>query len=204
MSLDFQPFNPHEPVRIYHRHLPHWRQDGATYFVTARLHDSLPQHCVQYLDQLRRALLARPQDKADYIKADRAYFLKMKHYLNAGYGACWLRETEAKRALESTLAHGEEGQYGLDSYVIMPNHLHVLVNPKRGHELEEILQSWKSVSARQINRIAGRKGRVWQEESYDRLVRDAAELGRIRRYIERHHAGSGTGGGARPTKEEES
>jgi hypothetical protein len=50
----FQGLHPDKPVRIYVRHLPHWRQDGATYFVTYRLHDSLPQAKLQELADYRR------------------------------------------------------------------------------------------------------------------------------------------------------
>ena len=39
----FRGLNPEQPVQIYYRHLPHWRQAGATYFVTFRLADALPQ-----------------------------------------------------------------------------------------------------------------------------------------------------------------
>ena len=39
----FQGLHSDIPVTFYYRHLPHWRQDGATYFVTFRLADSLPQ-----------------------------------------------------------------------------------------------------------------------------------------------------------------
>ena len=39
----FHGLHPHKPLTMYHRNLPHWRQDGATYFVTYRLADSLPQ-----------------------------------------------------------------------------------------------------------------------------------------------------------------
>jgi hypothetical protein len=50
----FQGLHPDKPVTTYVRHLPHWRQGGATYFVTFRLGDSLPQSKLDELDQMRR------------------------------------------------------------------------------------------------------------------------------------------------------
>ena len=50
----FQGLHPDKPVTMYERHLPHWRQEGATYFVTSRLGDSLPQNKLHELDGLRK------------------------------------------------------------------------------------------------------------------------------------------------------
>src|SRR5207253_11320934 len=55
----FQGLLSDKPVTVYHRHLPHWRQDGATYFVTFRQHDSLPQEKLDQLEFLRREWFAR-------------------------------------------------------------------------------------------------------------------------------------------------
>ena len=49
----FRGLNPDLPITVYHRHLPHWRQEGATYFATFRLADALPQEKLQFLKRLR-------------------------------------------------------------------------------------------------------------------------------------------------------
>lgn len=59
----FQGLHPDKPLTFYMRDLPHWRQEGATYFVTFRLADSLPQAKLRELDELRklwRAKFPRP------------------------------------------------------------------------------------------------------------------------------------------------
>ena len=183
MALHFQGFNSHGPVRIYHRHLPHWRQDGATYFVTCRLADSLPDHLVRQLEQLRQTLLARQGDTAGYLEADRAYFQAMKHHLAEGHGACWLKRPDVADMIGAAYRHFDGARYELGQLCVMPNHTHVLVRPTGEVELEEILHSWKSFTAKRINAVVGREGSVWQEESYDRLVRDRVELARIERYV---------------------
>ena len=68
--------------------------------------------------------------------------------------------------------------------VVMPNHCHVLVTPGDGVNLTKWMGSVKKFSARKANAATARTGSsLWQEESYDHIVRDRDELARIRRYI---------------------
>ncbi len=77
-----------------------------------------------------------------------------------------------------------DGQrYELDQWVIMPNRVHVLMAPKEGFALEEILHAWKSFTAHAINQLLSRQGQLWQRESFDHLVRSPAHLERFRQYI---------------------
>jgi REP element-mobilizing transposase RayT len=183
MPINFQAYNSHAPLRIYRRALPHWRQDGATYFVTCRLADSLPGHLVAQLEQLRKTLLAHADEGTACLQADREYFRKMKGYLDMGHGACWLKQAELAELVNAACRHFDGGRYELGEASVMPNHTHILVRPLPGYELEDILHSWKSYTARQINAAVGRTGSLWQEESYHRLVRDSLELSRTERYI---------------------
>jgi REP element-mobilizing transposase RayT len=74
-------------------------------------------------------------------------------------------------------------QYMLHSIVVMPNHVHILMTPRTN--VSTIIRSLKRFTARQANRMLGLTGtRFWQDESYDRLVRDDEEFARIARYIE--------------------
>ena len=54
----FVPFDECKAVRIYRRNLPHWRQDGATYFVTFRLGDSLPRRVLDQWEYEKQLWLA--------------------------------------------------------------------------------------------------------------------------------------------------
>jgi REP element-mobilizing transposase RayT len=74
-------------------------------------------------------------------------------------------------------------RYELAGYVVMDDHVHALVTPLDGFELESILHSWKSFTARQMQRRHGRLGRIWQDEYFDRIVRDDNELVQKRNYI---------------------
>lgn len=75
-------------------------------------------------------------------------------------------------------------RYELRDWVVMPNHIHVIVRPLNGCTLSAVLQSWKLKIAREANRVLGKTGkRFWQPESFDRVIRDDDEMRRVRRYI---------------------
>ena len=83
----------------------------------------------------------------------------------------------------SALKHFENERYELMAYVVMNDHVHVLITPSDGHQLDEIVRSWKSFTANRLQRQTGRPGSVWLVESFDRIVRDDAELLEKGRYI---------------------
>src|SRR5438874_12566677 len=92
----FQGLHPDKPVTVYQRHLPHWRQPGATYFVTFRLADSLPQAKLASLRADReRWRKSHPPPRSDATaRAFQVLFSeRIEQYLAAGYGACWLRRS---------------------------------------------------------------------------------------------------------------
>ncbi len=78
--------------------------------------------------------------------------------------------------------HGIE--YDLGDWVVMPNHVHVLLQPLGEKPLYEILQPIKGVSARNINKMIGRAGTLWMEESFSHIVRSLEQLKKLQRYIQ--------------------
>lgn len=87
-----------------------------------------------------------------------------------------------------SLHHLGGERYDLDCYSLMSNHAHVAFKPLAKadggyHALSSIMHSLKCYSAWQANLVLGRQGQFWQHESYDHIIRDAAELDRIRRYV---------------------
>ncbi|PYJ89702.1 MAG: hypothetical protein DME70_01630, partial [Verrucomicrobia bacterium] len=109
-----------------------------------------------------------------------------EQWLDQGHGACLLKQSTIAALTADALRHFDRERYVLDAWVIMPNHVHVLLQPTIGHALPDILHSWKSFTAKEINRLTGSKGAVWQDENYDRIVRDFDELLRLRSYISRN------------------
>ena len=183
----FTGLNPNIPVSMYFRHLPHWRQPGATYFVTFRLADSLPQEKLEVLRMFRADWLRKnPTPKADALsKFSLENMRRIEAWLDKGMGSCHLKEEIVSRELIETMHHFDDVRYQLSCYVVMPNHVHVIVRPSFSDsaDLEVILRGWKGYSARGINRLLRRNGSLWQDESFDRIVRNEEHLYRAVQYI---------------------
>jgi REP element-mobilizing transposase RayT len=102
----------------------------------------------------------------------------------------YLKRPDVAQTVVEAIQYRDPVQYLLHSFVVMPNHVHVLITPNKC--AAEIMQSLKRFTARQANQILGLTGRpFWQDESYDRLVRSGEEFDRISRYVEMNpvHAG---------------
>lgn len=166
--------------------LPHWHQDGKYVFVTFRLHDSLPQEKVQWLrEEKERWLKQHPQPWNE--KVTKEYINKfgkaVDQWLDNNYGNCLLKKQSNRKIVEDALLFFDGKRYDLVTFVVMPNHVHILMKIKEGNELTEIMRSIKSFTAKSINKNENRTGPVWQSESYDRLIRDQKHFENIVRYI---------------------
>jgi REP element-mobilizing transposase RayT len=82
-------------------------------------------------------------------------------------------------------------RYDLYAWCVMPNHVHVVFRPLSNYGLGDILHSWKSFSAKEINRALGTSGEFWQREFYDHLVRNQEEFERITQYVADNPAKAG-------------
>ena len=156
--------------------------------------DSLPQEVLlKFLAEKAarlRALEARkiheleskPKDTAEEIERD--YHRNIERYLDKGVGACHLRRPDIAKIVAEALCHSHNTQYLLDDWVIMPNHVHLILWPMPNFTLSEILKGRKQFTANQSNRILSLTGTpFWQPESFDHWIRDDEEKSRIRRYI---------------------
>lgn len=102
---------------------------------------------------------------------------------NACTGPLHLRQMEIANMAVEAIRYRDHGHYDLHNYVVMANHIHLLITPRM--EVCRVMQSLKRFTARQANLMLGLTGRpFWQDESYDRLVRDEVEFQRIANYIE--------------------
>ena len=159
----FQGLREDLSLDVYYRHLPHWRQNGAMYFVTFRLGDSLPQVKLRELAAWRSSWERShplPRSNAAYQQFSEEMIRRVEKWLDQGMGSCLLRNAANATMVAETLRHFDDERYQLASYVLMPNHIHVLVRPLRvsQYTLEDILQSWKQFSAKRINRNMNKTG----------------------------------------------
>ena len=155
-----------------------------------------------------RWLDTRAERNDDVEKLTRAFhrkwFARYEDILHkAGHGPIWLKDREIAAIVADSLRQLDGNKYALHCFCIMCNHVHVLFTPfvttdsitttkqidgRRTFEsgdatVSAIMQSIKGYTAREANRLLGRRGQFWQAESYDRRVRDEAEFRRILIYI---------------------
>jgi REP element-mobilizing transposase RayT len=183
----FTPFDRDLGAAQSHRHLPHWRQELATYFVTWCLGDSIPAvRLAQWRNDREQWLKLHaqpwtPEEVEDY----RTQFADcIEEWLDEGQGDCVLADPRVSAIVEECLLHFAGERYGLWRYAIMPNHVHVLVTPAEGFALSAIMHTWKSYTAKRINALLGRTGMLWQDASFDHSVRDQAHLEKFIAYID--------------------
>jgi len=182
-------FNPYEEIRFTENLLPHWQQNGATYFVAFRLADSVPTHLrTQWEDERKAWLQFHPEPwnietEQEYHKR---FTVAIERWLDAGYGSCVLRLVDCARIVDNALRHFDRQRLALISSVVMPNHVHALLIQNADHPLEHLLHSWKAFSSRNINRLGGRSGTLWQRSYFDRLVRDEKHFRNCVHYIRRN------------------
>jgi len=203
-------------MRVYVRNLPHWRQPGATYFVTFRQADSIPASVLaEWLDIRQRwwkahglsgSMKENAPDQFDQAYAsisegvrrafEREQAMMLHEEVDLCHGSCVLQYPDAAQHVADALKFFDGIRFALGDYVVMPNHVHAIVTPHDGSKLEDLLGSIKKYSSRQVGKWLAdqsqgfqpqgpvqNKPRFWQHESYDRIIRDALELTRFRRYI---------------------
>jgi putative transposase len=162
----------------YQRKLPHWVPDSAIIFITWRLAGSVPPSSPEILT-------AENTGRVSFAEKDRILD-RMRE------GPFWLRDGRIAQIVEDALHYGENplGLYTLYAWVIMPNHVHVVFQPKAA--LPDIMRWLKGRSGRVANRILGRTGKpFWQDESYDHWIRSTQELDEIIDYVETNPVSAG-------------
>jgi putative transposase len=198
MDSELRFFDPRAHIRITHHNLPHWQQPGVTYFVTFRLADSLPSALLDRWRNEREAWMRRhpiPRTPGLDFEYDRLFTMRIEDWLDAGYGSCLLRTGGFREIVASAFAYSENVRYRLLAWVIMPTHVHACFALHPGWPLEKVIFTWKRRSARAINQARGATGSLWQHDYFDRIVRDAAHLGRVIRYVRSNPVKAGLGPG---------
>jgi len=174
--------NENSPKGRYSRgYLPHIDLGEVTQFLTYHLADSLPQ---RVLDKLRL------QVERELI-TDRQKLLNIEKYLDQGIGKCHLRQTKIAEMVEENFLRFDGKKYKLHAWVIMPNHVHLLLTPKPGYSLSEIVHSCKSYTSNQANKLLNQTGRFWFPEPFDRFMRDYEHFEKTFDYIENNPVKAG-------------
>ncbi|MBX9681334.1 MAG: transposase [Gemmataceae bacterium] len=200
MSLwPLQTFDPKAEFAVVERRLPHWSQAGAMCFLTWRTIDSIPANTLrrwhaerdewlrkheidprsprwrQAFDQLPRPL------RAEFA---RSFSTQWHEHLDSCHGDCLLRQPHLAKIVTDSLRFGDGTLYDLEAFVVMPNHVHILAAFADEQGMLDQCESWKHFTSVRINRITGKRGRFWQQDGFDHLVRSIEHLEAFRRYIE--------------------
>jgi len=162
-------------------YLPHYDSFRKLQSITFRLADSLPQ---SKLHQLELEIESCPESVREAERRKR-----IEHWLDAGMGSCALKHPQVAGVVQDTLLKFDGTRYRLIAWCIMPNHVHVLIEPKE--ELARILQSWKSYTGRwamansaELGLSVPREGHFWMREYWDRYIRDEKHFRNVVDYIQ--------------------
>jgi putative transposase len=181
-----KPLDKSAPIAKIQRTLPHWSQDGCTYFVTFRLADSVAAPVWKQWKEQRATWLAthpKPWDSETQKDFNTKFPAQMELWLDAGYGSCALRDPVLRGLIAKAIHHFDNHHFTLGDYVLMPNHVHVLVTPHPGHTLEAFLTGWKRVSGHAILHHSGGAKPFWMSEDFDHVVRSEKQLLHFKNYI---------------------
>jgi putative transposase len=160
-------------------YLPHFDRPHLLQFITFRLADALP---VQALEQMRvDAMLKNEWERIKRIEEE----------LDTGHGACYLRRAELAMMVQRALLHFDGQRYRQIAWVVMPNHLHTLIEVFDGYPQSQVVHSWKSYTAKEANRLLQRTGTFWNIEYFDRFIRDETHLFQVINYIHQNPVKAG-------------
>ncbi len=162
---------------FFRRHLPHLHFNEGIYFITARLYDPI----------LFRSLKEKKVTNISKLTTDefQNHFKDYDESMHRGKATIfYLKDPEIARILQNEIHSLDGKEYELIAYTIMPNHFHIVFNLlKNNSGISKITKQIKGRSSYLINKILNRRGKLWQDESYDRWVRDDRELYFVIKYI---------------------
>ncbi|MBS2000648.1 MAG: transposase [Candidatus Obscuribacterales bacterium] len=164
-------------------YIPHFDAGSVPQSITFRLFDSLSPEQI-YRWSIEQGRLTPEQRKSQEV-------FMLDSCLDQGEGAKWLMQPKIADLVQRAMLFFDGERYDLHGWVVMPNHVHALFTPKKADGLAEIVGGWKSYTAKEANKILGRKGPFWQKEYYDRVVRNPRHFDRVKDYIENNPVKAG-------------
>ncbi|WDE95302.1 transposase [Lentisphaera profundi] len=187
-------------------YLPHYDQANKYQMITYRLADSLPKDVLAGFAGGSPANKLSPIPDSSSIDEIKKRKLVEK-YLDQGYGACYLEIPEVAQLVVENWFHFDGERYDLIAYVIMPNHVHLLIKTYANYTLKDVIHSWKSFTAHKIIKFLDRNAgeppaspgnekvetsigkslelpkKIWMEDYWDRFIRDERHFCSVISYI---------------------
>lgn len=205
------PFSPsgqaaHSPSSPIYGNIPHYDIEGAYQTITYRLGDSLPVEVLKEFGETG-GTGGSPVDSPHYIKtpeekkSEDQRRHKIEKYLDAGHGACVLQRPEIAKIVIDNWHFFDSQRYDLIAYVVMPNHVHVLIKTYKEWMLRDVVHGWKSFTGKEIKKELLKTGEppvppaispavppslaqsVWQSNYWDRFIRNEQHFYNTVQYI---------------------
>lgn len=197
-NVEWSFFDSSKATLESRRNLPHLDMPGALTFVTFRLADSMPREVVEkwhneiegWLQE--NGLAGRTVDQvlesptvSQRLRTElRRFKNRAWHgHLDDCHGACLLRDRTVRKFVSNSLRHFDGDRYDVERFVIMPNHVHVLIQMRCDVLLRKQFREIQRYSAREINKRLGRSGDLWQSEPFDHVVRSESQFVYLQQYI---------------------
>lgn len=157
-------------------YLPHFDGQAIPQHISIHLADAIPK---EVIERWHRELNAgnSTQDKILLQK-------RVDKYADQGFGHAYLKDERLAEMVQETLLRDDGKKYRLSAWVVMPNHVHLLLTRFESYELSDIMQALKSITAHRANKSLGRSGEFWMQEYFDRYIRNAKHYRKTIEYIE--------------------
>ena len=178
MTLEQDPHKSELRAAGWHSrgYLPHFDGRALPQFISLHLADSVPSKVVE---RWKRELDTKNSERDKMLLQNR-----IERYADQGYGRAFLKDDRLAEMVQETLLKDDGKRYRLSSWVVMPNHVHLLATRFEDDTLADIMQSFKSITSHKANRFLGRSGQFWMPDYFDRYIRNAKHYQKTVEYIE--------------------
>ena len=157
-------------------YLPHFDGIVIPQFISIHLGDSVPR---EVIERWNRELNTRSSMQDRILLQTR-----IEKYADQGYGEAYLKDNRLAEMVQETLLKDDGRKYRLSAWVVMPNHVHMLVTRFANYTLSDIMQLFKSITSHKANKTLRRSGKFWMPEYFDRYIRTAEHYEKTVQYIE--------------------
>jgi len=149
-------------------YLPHFDASGVVQSIVFRLADAVPLALIEMWKQQLHVDRRTPASDPRMIGLRR----RIDRY-------------------EDALLYFDRERYRAIAWCVMPNHVYTMIEPCEGFALPAIVHSWKSYTAKEINKLLGKRGQLWFEEYHDRFIRNERHFHTMVAYIEKNPVKAG-------------
>lgn len=181
-------------IEQHRRFLPHFQAAEQIINLTWRLAFTLPHHLIDLHTEIHEQLHEVKQQKDSHRKHQQILaYTKMIEDYDAILGRCEdahlsLCEPRIAVMMCNAFKFYDTNLYELHAFCLMPNHIHLLIKPLQNHKgeyckISGIVQRLKSYTAKEINHIIGKEGKVWGDDYFDRFIRNQDDYNNTVNYI---------------------